>query len=193
MTSDLDAMLSRHVYTVTETYLPAIEGNILEIGAFNGAGTAYIAQKFPDRIVYTIDPFIEDGYTVSASDKTQGEIMTSQRDNFIANTKDLSNVVLFETTSKDFLNICTQQMVDEMNISWVIIDGSHHYDDVIIDSELAIKVFESRSGVVVFDDLEHIGVRRAYHEFMCKYAERHSAMNEMFIEGIARVVRLNPL
>ena len=33
------------------------EGNYLEIGAFNGAGAASVARKYPDKRIYVIDEY----------------------------------------------------------------------------------------------------------------------------------------
>jgi len=194
MQNDQAKVLSGHIYSLAESILSNLAGNILEIGAFNGAGTARLARAFPDRIVYSIDPFIEDGYTVGSSYQTTGDKMMTQKENFAANTQGLTNIVHFETTSKEFLEVCSEEMVKDMNIRLIIIDGSHHYEDVAVDGDLAIKLLEGNEGVILFDDMEHIGVRRAYHEFMFKHAERTRWNSEYVIEnGIGRAVKLEKL
>lgn len=188
-----EKLLSAHVYTAAEQFLGKLPGNYLEIGVFNGVGTARLGRGFTSKIIYAIDPFIEDGYTVGASRVEQGQPMPSQRDACHNNIQGLDNIILFEMTSEDFVSILTDEMVTDMNISWVTIDGSHHYNDVVIDYKLAMRLIGDRAGVIVFDDMAHIGVRRAYYEFMAQYAERVNPVGgEIYLaDGGARVVIVN--
>lgn len=165
-------MLSEHVYTATKAAFPAFEGNYLEIGIFNGIGTADIARTFPDRKIFAVDPFIEDGYTTGASDLERGESLVSHKETAFAHLMPFSNVIIAPMTSKEFDNHLTAQDIIEYNISWVIIDGSHHYEDVCIDGELAKRLIDCKRGGIVFDDLQHPGVLQAYEEFIERYSYR---------------------
>jgi predicted O-methyltransferase YrrM len=188
-----EQLLSAHVYTAAEQFLGKLPGNYLEIGVFNGVCTAQLGRNFESKIIYAIDPFIEDGYTLGASHVAQGQSMPNQRDACHKNIDGLENVVLFEMTSKEFADILTDEMISDMDISWVTIDGSHHYDDVTVDYKLAMRLIGSRQGVIVFDDMAHIGVRRAYYEFMAEYADRINPVGgEIYLaDGGARVVIVN--
>lgn len=162
--------LGDHLYDYVIDKLDTFPGNFLEIGVFNGDGFSGIATKFPNKTCYAIDPFIEDGHTEGVSGISRGNLLVSQKENFLGYVKDLSNVVHFEKTSLDFHNQLNDSQIAEMDISIIVIDGSHHYDDVVNDCELSIKLLSQRkSGLIIFDDLHIEGVRRAYDEFCSQY------------------------
>ena len=164
-------ILSQHVYTYLEGALnQGYTGNYLEIGVFNGIGTAVIARAFPELIVYAIDPFIEDGNTVAASGQAPGEIMNAQREAYYSNAE--SNQKLFEMTSEQFAAQLTDQQIKTMNIQWVLIDGDHHLPAVTIDYQLAMKLLGNRAGHIVFDDLLVPDVAAAVENFKQEWANR---------------------
>lgn len=158
-------ILSGGMYSFIHSALPELSGNYLEIGVFNGSGFAEVARNNPSKICYAVDPFIEDGHTVNASQVLTGTKMLTQKQNFDANTAGLTNVVLHETTSKEFLAALTEDNLPK-NIGMVVIDGDHHYEHVIIDFELAIKLIGNRRGTIVVDDTDVPGVMQAYTEFV---------------------------
>lgn len=188
--SNTDLILSAHVYKAVLTSLTEYSGNYFEIGVFNGSGTAILGREYINKIIYAIDPFIEDGHTLDVSNVACGDKMLTQKESCLANIKGLDNILLFETTSKEFSDILTSEMIDDMNISWVTIDGSHHYEDVTIDYELAINLINGKPGIIVFDDLAHKGVRQAYDEFVGKYKDIIEP-SILVGENIARIVRIN--
>jgi hypothetical protein len=145
--------------------------NYLEIGVFNGDAIGKLGVAYPNKIIYGIDPFIEDGYTSHTSGVDSGEYMSQQEANTRKNIKGLDNVVLFKLTSEEFVEILNDEMVKMMQISHVLIDGSHHYEDVVIDAELAVRLLDGRPGIIVFDDVNLPGVKEAQDEF----AQRHQA------------------
>lgn len=183
-------ILSNHIYNFVLEHLPKISGNYFEIGVFNGAGVANVGRKITDKIIYAIDPFIEDGFTTNASGKNLGDDMPNQRDACYENINGLDNVVLFECTSESFADTLTDEMILDMNIGCVTIDGSHHYKDVSIDFDLAIRLIGNKSGVIIFDDLAHIGVRQAYYEGILKYLDRIPVIQGEAIigDGVARAL-----
>lgn len=189
--SRTDEMLSGALYHFAKLNLAACPGNYFEIGSFNGVGTAMLAKHYVDKIIYAVDPFIEDGYTVDASGQEQGNEMLAQREAFAQHTNGLENVVLFETTSSQFADILTDEMIGSMNVQWVFIDGSHHYDDVVIDSDLAVRLIDKKPGVIVFDDMAHPDVRKAYEEFIVTYAGIITESQVYIGEDHARVVKIN--
>ena len=153
---DQHTTLSRTFYDVIESNMALCSGNFLEIGTFNGAGAARVADKFPDRIIYVVDPFIEDGHTGG----TKGDILTQQRYNAQANFKGKDNIKLYDMTSLKFKDHHLDEIQD---ICIVFIDGSHHYDDVTVDFEIARKVLPN-GGLALVDDLHISDVVQALNE-----------------------------
>jgi hypothetical protein len=103
--------------------------------------------------------------------------MPVQQANTYKNIEGLTNVVLFETTSKGFADMLTDEMVTDMDVGWVLIDGSHHYRDVIIDINLAIRLIGHKPGVIIFDDINLPGVNKAYCEFLNMSIKKSDAVD----------------
>ena len=143
--------------------------NYLEIG--NGDGPCKLAQQFPDKTIYTIDPFIEDGYTTIISGIQRNEKLSRQRESFLSYKASLTNIVHFEMTSFDFLQTIKgrQKEIDEMNIGNVLIDGSHHYEDVLIDIELVTLLTGKHRAHIIFDDIALPSVVKALEYFRANY------------------------
>jgi hypothetical protein len=156
------------------------EYNYLEIGIFNGDSVANLARAFPARTIFGIDPFIEDGATVAHTGVKETEFMPTQHENTMNNIAGLNNIVLFEIMSSEFSNMLTDEMIVDMNVAWVLIDGSHHYADVVNDVDLAMRLIGNRSGGVVFDDVNLPGVGQAYNEFLTKYAGCYSVVQDIY-------------
>jgi hypothetical protein len=171
-------ILGQHLYTTLIDELQKTEYNSLEIGVFNGAGTALVGRSLLDKTIYAIDPFIEDGNTNWITQVGKGNQLNIQKQNCYNNIKDLSNVVLFETTSKEFNKKLTKKMINEMNVGWVIIDGDHNYNPVTIDYELAIKIInQKKNSGIIFDDITLPGVKSAIDDFLGKYKDIISSVN----------------
>jgi hypothetical protein len=154
--------------------------NYLEIGVFNGDSIAGLAKIHPNKIVFGVDPFIEDGCTTEHTQVSENETMTTQRENTYANTNGLENIVLFEMLSSDFANMLTDEMIADMNVAWVLIDGSHYYPDVINDVHMSMRLIGDREGGIVFDDLNLEGVARAHKEFLNTYQDRISSARDIY-------------
>ncbi|CAB4133188.1 Methyltransferase domain containing protein [uncultured Caudovirales phage] len=165
-------VLSGAVYEYACSILPDIHGNYFEIGVFNGNGFARIAKENPTKKCYAVDPFIEDGHTVASSGVDTGLHLNQQKQNFLENTKDLTNTTLYEMTSTEFSKQLTDQLANEMNISVVTIDGDHHYEHAQIDFSIAVKLIGNRTGIIIVDDTDVSGVIRAYVEFKEQFAHR---------------------
>lgn len=153
--------------------------NYLEIGVFNGESIGLMAEAFPGRQHFAVDPFIEDGYTSHASGMERGERMPSQRESTLKNIAGKKNAYLIEKTSKEFAESLEDWVVQLMNVAWVLIDGSHHYEDVVIDYELAMRLIGDKSGAIVFDDVDVEGVGRAHREFISKYGNRITGIRDI--------------
>jgi len=165
-------ILSRGMYLFVLDTLKYAEQNYFEIGVFNGEGFAHVAKNFPNKTCYALDPFIEDGHTKAYSQVETGSRMQTQRDNYFRHTSNLSNTVLFETTSKEYLDRLTDQDAADLNVSTVVIDGDHHYENVVIDFNLAIKLIGNKEGVIIVDDTDVADVGRAYNEFVNLFKDR---------------------
>ncbi len=181
--------LAEHLYDYISEYLGSYSGNYLEIGVFNGDGFARIASRYTNKHCYAIDPFIEDGYTSGTSSVAQGHILNTQKSSFFNLTQNLNNITHYEVTSAKFFNELTDAQIDAMNISVVLIDGSHHYDDVVTDYQLSMRLLKKQSsGLVIFDDLHVPDVHKAYVEFIDLYSER--IHNSGLIGGNSNFVKI---
>lgn len=136
----------------------------MEIGVFNGDGIAKMARAYPDKKFYAVDPFIEDGHTVASSGTGKGSKMTAQKENYLNNTRGITNLELFETTSQEFYKNLKNPA--ELDIDTVVIDGNHHYESVVNDFELAMYLLGSNQGIIVVDDTDVPGVAKALNEFV---------------------------
>lgn len=164
--------LGDHLYDYICENLKKYPGNYLEIGVFNGDGFARVASSYQDKKCYVIDPFIEDGHTSSTTSVERGHKLNSQKENFLHNTRDLTNIEHNETTSIDFFNLLTDQQIQEMNIGLILIDGSHHFADVVNDYKLSMKLLSmTKLGLIIFDDLHVTDVKQAYDQFLHEYKD----------------------
>lgn len=145
------------------TILNETDFNYLEIGCYDGCNLRSLATQFSDRKIYGIDPFIDDG---NLGGTGRGNELHEQRENTYLNIKGLQNVSLFECTSREFNE--TNPNYEEMNISCVFVDGSHHYEDIVHDVAIAINCIKnnkSQKGTVVFHDVNIHDVQRGMEYF----------------------------
>ena len=184
-------VLSEGVYNYVCSELENIAGNYFEIGVFNGTGFARVARSFPDKKCYALDPFIEDGHTVASSGMPTGSNLSNQKQNFLDNTKNLDNVFLYETTSYEFEKNLTHEHAQQLLIGMVVIDGNHHYDNVKIDFEIALKLLSNKSGIIIVDDTDISGVRQAFDEFCSQHQSR--IQDIVLPAGSIKVIKLNQL
>lgn len=151
-----------------QDYLTHHPGGYFEIGVYNGAALAILARKFPDREFYGVDPYISDGNT---PDQEIGKILSEEKENTIHNIKDLPNVKTYEMTSKQYLD-GNKNNFHNMNVSTILIDGSHHYNDIIVDIDIAISLLNKSGGLIYFDDTHIHGVEKAIGYFVKKYRNK---------------------
>ena len=148
-------ILSNGFCTRVENWLESHTGNYLEIGAYDGVFVSTLAEKFPDKHFYVIDPFVADGHT----GQPQGDDLNIQYENFIHNTSKLPNVTLFKQTTKECLDNLIYKQMD--NVSCVLIDGSHHYEDVLVDFKFTDQLELEKESLLVVDDLHISDVGQA--------------------------------
>lgn len=161
-------------------HLANSQTNYLEIGVFNGDSIAHLARMHPHIHVYGVDPFIEDGCTTHTTGVQEHQHMPTQRENTYRNIEGLFNVDLFEMFSTDFADTITDEVAQALNIGYVLIDGSHHYADVIKDVHLAMRLIGNKPGAIVFDDVNLPGVAQAYQEFLELYAGRYAPVEDIY-------------
>lgn len=164
--------LCAYLYEKINEEVGNFEGNYLEIGAFNGAGAASVARNLPNKTIYIIDPFIEDGNTSWISGINPYEKMENIKAEYLHNTDGLNNIQHFENTTEEVLNKLTDKEISDMNISMVLIDGDHHAEFVTIDYEFAMKLIGDKPGFIIFDDMHNQEVVVAYTNFLNKYKDR---------------------
>lgn len=133
-------------------------GDYLEIGIYNGVFISAMADKHKSSRVFGIDPFIADGWT----GEEQGTILMGPRNNFIENSKGLP-VTFWEKTTKQCLD--EKRYLELNNVTAILIDGSHHFDDIMTDIRFVSLIQNKHECLVVFDDFHLVDVQRAFSEF----------------------------
>lgn len=122
----------------------------LEIGTFDGVVMSLLAEKYPEKLFYAIDPFREATRTGGGS-----------QDYFWANNKSYENVHLYKMISEKALPI----LIDKgRKFDLIFIDGDHSYEAVISDLELSIKLINP-GGKIFCHDIDCEGVIKAVNEF----------------------------
>ena len=164
-------ILCRPAFEAFDKLLKLLPGNCLEIGVLEGESIATLARSHPHKTIYGVDPFIEDGYTVAISQATPGDAMPTQRAKTYANIEGLPNVTLFEERSAVFAEK-SDGYLRSLNVALVLIDGSHWRDDVLIDTEIAMRLIGDKEGGIIFDDLDFPEVREAYDIWLGKHGNR---------------------
>lgn len=171
-------MLARNAFNFFASHLNSTPGNYLEIGVYNGDGCFELANKFKDKKVFCIDPFLEDGYTTHISGVEKGNALNNQRETALKFFSQCENINFFETTSLDFFNKLTDSDIELYNIDSVFIDGDHSHEGASIDYKLAMTVIGKKAGVIVFDDTNLPGVISAIDNFKNEYADRIESLDE---------------
>lgn len=176
--------LCTYLYDKIIDTIPKFEGNYLEIGVFNGSGISNIATIFSDKLIYAIDPFIEDGNTSWITGISQGQHIQLVKEAYKENTKHNNNITLFETTTEKFSNSISDKYLAQLNISGILIDGDHHTNSVIIDYDFAMKCINNKKGFIIFDDMHNSEVVTAYNIFKEKYKSRIFKEDPYHISGM---------
>jgi len=95
--------------------------NMIEIGSYSGESTVIFAKYFKN--VIAIDPFIDD---YDPNDLISEYMpMTEVYKSFLNNISKFENIIHIKETSDDAINI-----LPNLDISFVYIDGLHTYDQV---------------------------------------------------------------
>jgi len=135
--------------------------NYLEIGCFDGVTLTKVALNYKNKKIYGIDPFISDGHTGTPINT----VLNQQKQNLYHNITNVDNVTFFQLTTDQFTKI--EPNYKALNIDCIFVDGSHHYDDIMVDIDTAlecIKNNENKKGIIIFHDLQIIDVINAILE-----------------------------
>ena len=139
-------------------------GNYLEIGVFEGFSLRELAKAYPEKMFYGVDPFIEDGHTTGHNGVPKGERMEAQREATYRNIEGIQNINFFEFKSREWeIYHLDNSQVKAMNISGVLVDGDHSYEECSNDIKIAIRCL-NHGGVIWIDDQGLSGVKRAVEE-----------------------------
>ena len=145
--------------------------NLLEIGSFRGRTALNIIYNFPDLKIFTFD--LPDQihnekdlkYNLVESDKVQA-FHHKKKELKIKHKEYFSKINSLEGDSATY----DFSKFDEF-FDIIIIDGSHKYENVIIDSENAIKMIK-KNGFIIWHDYsrDHIDVLKAINFIKKKYS-----------------------
>ena len=162
------------------SFLENNPGDYLEIGLYYGHFFPQVANTFPNKNIIGIDPFISDGYTRDA----QGTIMTDIEEIARHNVSQVTNATLYKTTTEDFLKR-EDAFGLVKNVSCILVDGSHHYDDIMFDLNLVLGIENDYDKFVIFDDLQIPAVAGSIAELKNRLSNRiKNTYSGPFCEGI---------
>ena len=189
MTSPI--IFTDHILAFFKNNLLNLNSNYLEIGVYFGISISELANEFPNKKIFAIDPFIEDGNTSWHSGITHTEPLNTQRTHALKLAESKTNLKLFEMTTQEFYNNLTEEQIQLMNVGAVFIDGDHHYEHATIDYKLALALIGKKQGLIVFDDDNIESVRRAMDEF--ELAAQDIITEKITLPRTSTAYRLNSL
>lgn len=153
-------------------WLKSNPGDYLEIGCYYGVFFSQVAELIKEQgIAYGIDPHIADGWTGQPA----GTILSDIKTKFLYNIEGLANVVFWSKTTKQSFEDKNYNKI--ANLSCVLVDGSHHYDDLITDIDFLLSVKQNRDILVYFDDLHIPDVIRGIQYFSDKLITKIEQIN----------------
>lgn len=144
--------------------------NILEIGAFLGKSTSYMAKRLKEHKknvkFYVVDLWERE--TCSSSSQVRDQFQ--QTDLFPIFKRNMEECGVFDSIipikgkSRDVLS-----SLEHIKFKFIFIDGSHLYDDVYYDISTC-KNMLTEDGILAGDDYQHPDVKRAVDELLptCK-------------------------
>lgn len=150
---------ARIIQVLDENHVDAVPGNVLEIGAFTGALTRFLAgwASAHSKQVIAVDPFTP---TLDTTANDRGEVMAdyytshlnerSQRDLYEENIAGCENVITYPVRSEAVEAL----LAEDAAFCFIFIDGSHRSDDVRADMQLAWKRLTA-GGLLICHDYGH--------------------------------------
>ena len=127
-------------------------GDYLEIGCYYGVFISELARKHPNIKLFGIEPFVTEAYDVKEDQKES--LQQEVKEFFKYNTSGLNNIIHWEKKTEECLK---KEYINQLtNVGCILIDGSHHYSDILVDIKFIKKINNIRNILIVFDDI-HIG------------------------------------
>lgn len=137
--------------------------NILEIGSWKGKSTTLFAlASSQESKVYAIDPFSgsqEHHHIFGQEIDTYADFQRNIELNKIEN-----KVIVLKGTTNDFKDSMT---VKNINFDFVFIDGSHNYQDVLLDFQIWFPRVKT-NGWIAFHDYKWPGVKKVVWDELLK-------------------------
>lgn len=159
--------LSNSFHQPVIEYLCTHPGSYLEIGMYYGHFFTRVCNLFPDRPFYGVDPFISDGCTRDP----QGTVMDDIEEIARYNVSQTKNGSIYKGTTKEFLEREDAKEILK-TVSCVLIDGSHHYEDIVYDLNLVQTIENDYEKLVLFDDITAPDVERAIQDMAQRLSGR---------------------
>jgi hypothetical protein len=158
-------------------------GRVLEIGSFKGKSTAWMAKALKlsqsDDKVVAIDPHVN---------AREFNVVPNYKDetSYDAFLRNISRMNLSDQV--DPIKMTSQKAAEHWNqqIRLLFVDGSHNYEDVVMDLKLW-QPWVSIGGVVCMHDTDSMGpfpgVRRAMNEYLgtCRRLKKILELNNMTV------------
>lgn len=138
--------------------------HFLEIGCFEGIATNWMLDYIitsPNSDITVIDTF-EGSPEFALVDYDSKK--RNQKQIFLDNIGTrINKVKILQGYSSDMLPTLKNESFD-----FIYVDGSHKYEDVVIDLEYCFKLLKHK-GIMTMDDYTWEGVNKATNEFIEKY------------------------
>lgn len=165
--------LSTAFHDPVREFLNTYPGNYLEIGVYQGHFLATLCGEYPDKYFFGIDPFISDGCVPGE----KGSAIPEVEEIALHNILQTANGNLIKSTTENFLK---SDIVESVlgRVSCILIDGSHHYEDIVHDLELVLKISNNLKKAVFFDDTLVEDVAKAKLELIKKLEHRITRVSE---------------
>lgn len=160
------AILTQGYCDLIYDWLQKTSGSYLEIGSYCGVFLYNLNIHYPNIKKYSIDPFIADGYT----NEEKGTYLDTVYNSFLENTKEINNFTHWKYTTKELYDKGIYNKIEDLTC--VLVDGSHHYEDVVIDLEF-IKHAAKKQTYIVMDDYNISGVEKAIKEIPNIFGKKH--------------------
>lgn len=150
--------------------------HILEIGAYEGAGTTFYIDNYldhPQSSITSIDPFDPSDVTSPVHNDTYIRFLT----NIIASKYPHKSKV-----HKDYSrNILPLLMIGTQKFDFISVDGGHLAEDVLVDAVLSFHLLKP-NGLIFFDDyptwLETKGPKNAIDAFLDCYSKHITVLHK---------------
>jgi len=148
--------LTRNLTTSLKTLYPESPSGAMtcvEIGAFEGKGSILISKylcKHDASILYCIDPLDNEYVKGNESLAFWNGACNGQRERFYHNTKDVTNLVLFQGYSDTMI-----PRIKDNSVDFVYIDGDHSPEQVYKD---AVNMWGKmkKGSIILFDDYKFV-------------------------------------